>query len=337
MTEITNKDLILEWLQLIEHNKNRALGTVNKYHAYLNNLAEWLKAREKTLRQADKADLEEYTGIEAHKQGMAPRSRRPMIAAIRGFYAWAKGQWYVKDDPAATLSYPTTGIRLPKGMTLGNAEKLLMQPGLDDFRSVRDSAILGVFMGCGLRVGGLTSINQEDLVFHEIDGQEWLIIRVTEKGDKERFVPAPHETRLLIRAYLGHPELKHKDRTLEDGRRVLFVSTRNHSVPPHEYFGENTRLTEGTIHRMIVKRGTAAGIPRDQCHPHALRHLYGTELTESDVQQNKIQVLLGHSCAKSTAIYQHVAMRTLIKAMEQANPLAKIHTPVSDLADHLSR
>ena len=337
MTEITNNDLILEWLQLLEHNKNRALGTVNKYHAYLNNLAEWLKAREKTLRQADKADLEEYTGIEAHKQGMAPRSRRPVIAAIKGFYAWALTQWYVQDNPAATLSYPTAGLRLPKGMTLTNAEKLLMQPGLEEFKGVRDSAILAVFMGCGLRLGGVAALNQEDLVFHEIEGQEWLIIRVVEKGDRERYVPAPHETRLLVRAYLGHPELKLKNRTTEDGRQVLFVNTNNQHVPPHEYYGENTRLTDRNIGRMIEKHGQAAGIPRDQCHPHALRHLYGTELTESDIQQNKIQVLLGHASAKSTAIYQHVAMRTLIKAVEQANPLAKIHTPVTELAEHLSR
>ncbi|MCP3869700.1 MAG: tyrosine-type recombinase/integrase [Gammaproteobacteria bacterium] len=336
MSEITDKSMILEWLELMEHNQNRAIGTVNKYHAYLTRLSEFLKTRGKDLRKAEKEDLEQFTGIVAHQRGMLPRSRRPLVAAVRKFYFWAKEQWYVDANPAADLSYPTTGERLPNGMTLKNAGKLLLQPGLDDFKSVRDTAILSLFMGCGLRVGGLASLNQEDLIFTEIEDKEWMLVRVIEKGDRERLMPAPHEARLLLRAYLGHPDLKRLDRTLEDGRQVLFVSMHNNNVPPHEYHGKNTRLNERNIHRMIVKHGEAAGIPRDQCHPHALRHLYGTELTESDVQQRKIQVLLGHACMKSTARYQHVAMRSLATAVEEANPLSKLHTPVTDLAKQLT-
>lgn len=337
MSDITDKNLILEWLQLLEHNRNRAVGTVNKYHVYLLKLSEWLGERGKTLRQAEKSDLDEYVGIEAHRRGMAPRSRRPLVAAIRRFYLWAEEQWYVAENPAAKLDYPNAGDRLPKGMTLTNAQKMIMQPGLDDFLGVRDTAILMVLAGCGLRVGGLVALNQEDLIFTVDGGDEELYIRVIEKGDKERLVPAPDETRMILRAYLGHSDLNLRDRTIDDGRQVLFVSTKNHKVPAHEYYGEALRLSEWAIHDMMVKRGERAGIPRDQCHPHALRHLYGTELTESDVQQRKIQVLMGHRDIKSTASYQHVAMRSLAKAVKHANPLSKIHTPVTELVKQLSR
>lgn len=337
MDEITDKSIILEWLQLLEHNRNRTAGTVNKYCSYLTGLSDWLKSRGKDLRQAEKEDLEEYTGIEAHRRNIAPRSRRPMISGIKNFYAWALTQWYVKEDPAASLQQPSAGERLPKGMTLKNAETLIMQPGLAEFIDVRDTAILSVLMGCGLRVGGLVALNQEDLIFTEFEGDEWLVLRVVEKGDKERYVPVPQETRLLIRAYLGHADLEQLNRTTKNGRQVLFVSTRNRTVPAHEYYGEALRLSEWSVHDMIVKRGKRAGLPRDQCHPHALRHLYGTELTESDVQQHKIQVLMGHSSPKSTARYQHVATRSLIAAVKDANPLSKINTPVTALAKHLSK
>ncbi len=97
--------------------------------------------------QAIADDLTEYTGIEAHKRNIAPRSRRPMIAAIKGFYHWAESQWYVKGDPAKHIDYPSGGDRLPKGMPLKNGERLLMQPGLDEFIDIRDTAIIAVFMG----------------------------------------------------------------------------------------------------------------------------------------------------------------------------------------------
>lgn len=333
----TNESLILEWLEWFEHNQGRSAGSVNKYLAYLRNLASWLqKTRSKKLVDADKKDLEEYTGLEAHRSGMSPRSRRPLVAAIRGFYKWALDQWYVKENPAALLPYPTSGRRLPRPMSLENAEKLMMQPDLDEFIGVRDAAILSMFIGCGLRLSGMVALNESNLVFMNHEGQEWLLIRVVEKGNKERVIPAPHETRLLLRAYLGHPELSKIDRSLPDGDRVLWVSMANRSVPEHEYYGENRRLSHRSIGEMIEKYGDQAGIPRSECRPHALRHLYGTELTEDNVQQNKIQVLLGHSDPKSTGIYQHVAMRSLMKEVARSNPLAKMKTPVTELTKTLT-
>ncbi|MBA1333255.1 recombinase XerD, partial [Candidatus Endoriftia persephone str. Guaymas] len=168
-------------------------------------------------------------------------------------------------------------------------------------------------------------------------GMERLIIRVMEKGDHQRFVPAPHETRLLIRAYLGHEELARIDRMLPDGDQVLFVSTKDMKTPPHEYYGEARRISTRSVGEMVVKYGDQAGIPRDQCHPHALRHLYGTELTEDDVQLLKIQALMGHKDPKTTKDYVHVALRTLAKAVDQANPLSKMELPVTKLARHLSK
>lgn len=337
MAGSSDKELILEWLEWFEHNKGRAAGSVNKYMTYLQNLSAFLEQRGKTLPQASRRDLEEFTGIEAHKAGMSPRSRRPLVAAVRGFYKWAETQWYIKSNPAETLPYPSTGRRLPKPMTLRNAEKLIMQPDLDEFTGVRDAAIMSVFIGCGLRLSGLAKMNRSSLVFAPDDrGVEWLFVRVVEKGDRERFVPAPHETRLLVSAYLGHGYLRTIDRTLPDGDEILWASVNNRLVPEHEYAGENRRMAERSISDMIIKHGTAAGIPRSECHPHAMRHLYGTELTEDDVQQRKIQVLLGHSDMKSTQIYQHVAVRGLMKAVQKSNPLAKIHTPVTGLVEHIT-
>jgi len=332
------KQLILKWLEWKEHNEGRMPGTVNKYLRYLEDLMDWLE-KEKTIRLIDagRQELEEYTGIEAHRRGITPISRRPLVSAIKGFFAWALEKGLVFEDPAARLPYPRAGRRLPKGIELRNAERLMLAPDMDTFLGVRDAAILAVFIGCGLRLSGLVRLNQSDLIWVNDDGIERLVIRVREKGDKERFMPAPHETRLLLRAYLNHQELKPIDRKLPNGDQVLFISVNDRATPPHEYYGEARRISTRSVAEMIEKYGDQCGIPRNQCSPHKLRHLFGTELIESDVNMFKAQALMGHSDPKTTKDYIHVAMRSLAQEIDRANPLSKMDLPVTELARHLTR
>lgn len=332
-TAMSNDDPVVNFLQWKRHNQGRSEATVDKYAEYLQRFAEFLRTERggKSFFTAKKDDIEEFSGVFAHKQGISPRSRRPMVALLRGFFAWMQSVGLRADNPAATLSYPKAGNPLPRSMELKNAEKILMQPDLNTFIGVRDATMIAVLAGCGLRVSGLVSLNESSLIWTEHKGQEWLLIKVTEKGKKERIVPAPHEVRLLMRAYLGHSFLKEVDRTLPNGDKVLFINTINQSCPPHEMYGENRRLSRDYIKEIIWKYGKKAGVPKDQCHPHALRHLYGTELAEEDTDLLKIQSLMGHVDAKTTEVYVRLAMRKLSAQVDKANPLRKMNTPVSGM------
>ena len=332
--KLKTAEILERWTTYLRHNRGRSKGTVGKYRRYLEELDQWLDPSGGQLLDVSRQQLEAFTGQVLHSRGVAPRWR-PYIAAIRTFYQWARSNDLVMEDPSRHLVYPNTGRKLPKGMTLANAERLLLQPDLGTFKGVRDSAILHLFMGAGLRLAGLAALNEQDLLFTDWQDREHLVLRVIEKGDKERYIPVPHEARLMIRAYLGHPELAAINRELPDGNRVLFVSIGNHNVPQHEYCGENRRLGHWSIQDMLKTYADKAGIPRDQAHPHALRHLYGTELAEDDVHILKMQALMGHARAEDTKAYAHVALRSLAKAVATANPLAKINSPASDLARRL--
>ncbi|MCG7588166.1 tyrosine-type recombinase/integrase [Photobacterium sp. OFAV2-7] len=75
------------------------------------------------------------------------------------------------------------------------------------------------------------------------------------------------------------------------------------------------------------------GFPEDL--PHALRHLFGAELAESDASTLQIQALMGHVDLKTSAIYTHIAIRKMTSVLDSGNPLSKIQTPVSALLREL--
>lgn len=329
-------DLVLRYSEWLQHNRGRSGATAAKYEQALARLATYLAGRD--LLAASAEDLNRFTGIYAHTElKLSPRARRPLVSAIKGFYGWAAGVRLLRANPAAELDYPRVGRTLPRAMSLHSAEQLLMQPDMGTFVGVRDAALLGVMLGCGPRVSGVCGLNQEDLLWSRHEGRERLVIRLREKGGKERLVPAPAETSMLLHAYLGHEELERIDRSLGDGQRVLFVSVANRRVPPHEYYGEQRRLAPRSVFDRLRRYGEMAGIPLEQLHPHAMRHLFGTEMSESDVNLLIHQDLMGHANADSTKIYSQLAMKKKIAAIDQASPMSKIRSPVSGLIEQLER
>lgn len=320
------------WLQAYRGRSDR---TAEKYTRIVLRLATWCAAEGVELLRVDRAQLERFAGLELHRQGLSPRGRKPAVAALRGFFAWAMHAGRIASNPAKDLDYPKAGRRLPRALTLQSAERLMMAPDLSTFIGVRDAVLLALLIGCGLRVSGLVRLDQEDLVWIEIEGLERLLLRITEKGGHDRLLPVPDEARLLLRAYLGHPDLEGIDRSLPSGRRVLFVSTANNTVPRHDYHGEARRLSDHGVQRMMVGYGQALGLPRDQLHPHAARHLFGSELAEDDVGVLVSQALMGHVDPKSSQIYSHLAARKLARVVDKSGPLGKIKTPVSGLAREL--
>ncbi|WP_426056893.1 tyrosine-type recombinase/integrase [Janthinobacterium sp. PSPC2-1] len=337
MSEICSKvdPLIVKFVEWKTHNAGRSKRTAEAYTAALTRFSGFLGGRDLLLATVDDTNL--FGGLWLHKQGVNNVSRRPYIAAVREFYKWLRATKQIDSDPAAGLTYPQTGRKLPAMMTLTSAEAIMWAPDFSTFTGVRDSAILSLLLGCGLRRDGVAALNTSSLVQQDYKGDTRFTLHVIEKGNKERSMPVPREVDMVLRLYLEHEFLATVDRTLPDGDQVLFISTNNMMVPAHEYTGERRRLAPKAIWEIVRKHGKAAGIPAKQLHPHALRHLYGTELLESDVDLLVRQELMGHADPKSTAIYTHLAMRKKMAENDRSNPLAKIRTPVGDLISKLKK
>ena len=335
-------DLFLNFANWLEITKGRSAATSDMYVAYLVRLDDFLfnKCGGRSVLFAKASDLEFFCGVWAHQQGLSPRSRRPLIASVRGFYKWLYREDHIKYNPAKFLSYPKAGKPLPVVMGRNNAEALLKSCDLSTFVGVRDAAMLALLMATGLRISGLASLNQEQFTTTTDDeGNKIVLLRVLEKGKKERIIPVDEVAQLYLMIYLAHSELLalQGERLLKNGEHLLWVQIQQGVTPICDWVGEDRRLSAGAIGRMIVRRGLKLGIARKELHPHAIRHLFGTELAESDVPIQRIQLLMGHSDPKTTAIYIQLSGRKSAAVINAFSPLAKMVTPLHGVRDELKR
>ncbi|WP_290906334.1 tyrosine-type recombinase/integrase [Aquabacterium sp.] len=338
----TDQAAIDAWLEWLEGTRGRSKRTVEAYGMAVRRLHEYLQQEGVALLDVDAGQLELFSGLYLHKKGVVARSRIPYISALRGFFAFAQARRMVARNPAAKLSHPKTGMPLPRTISLANAERLMWAPDMGTFIGIRDAAMLALLIGCGPRVSGLVALNESSLRPIQVGNEARLAVVFREKGQKERMLPVPKEADMLLRVYLGHEELKAIDRDImvKDGQgthpdRVLFVSVRSTILRPDEHRGEKRRLTRKAVHDMVQRYGRRLGIPLEELHPHAFRHLFGTELTEDDVSLASTQDLMGHADPKSTSIYIRLAQRRKAKLIDQNAPLAKMRTPVSELLKRL--
>lgn len=325
-------DIAEKWLDYKLINESKSPRTVVKYRGYIIRLQVYLDEQNCDLVNASQEQLIQFTGMHLHKEGFKPRSRRVAIAAIKGFYTWCVQMKIARINPASELEYPKAGKKLPTTLSLSHAEKLIMQPDIKEFTGLRDATIMSLMMGGGFRVSGICALNESNLLWYQHEGKERLAIKVNEKGNKERIVPVPVESMLLLQAYIGHREMQYIDRWLDSGDRVLFVTTQNRTIPEYDYIGEKRRISPRTIDKFIKKYADGAGIPFTEAHAHAMRHLLGTELAEESASTLEIQAVLGHADPKTSEIYTSLAFRKLTQVIDKANPFQKLNSPISQLA-----
>lgn len=168
---------------------------------------------------------------------------------------------------------------------------------VDGPNRARDYAILMLFLNCGIRRAELVGLNRNDVYNDRI--------RVTGKGNKERFVYFGETTREALDSYL--PE---RNKIVLDDDRALFGSR------------DHRRLSVTAVHRLVKKHMLAAGLDPEQYSAHKLRHTAATLMVANGVDLRTVQEVLGHEHLNTTEIYTHIE-NTELKIAAEANPLSR--------------
>ena len=143
---------------------------------------------------------------------------------------------------------------------------------------VRDTAIVTLFLGTGMRISELVGINIDDLNFMSNE------VRIVRKGGNQDVLVFGSEVREALLNYM----LRRENMTAQPGHeKALFLSM------------QNKRMTVRAIEN-LVKKYAALAAPLKRISPHKLRSTYGTMLYRESGDIYLVADVLGQKDVNTT-------------------------------------
>ena len=297
---------IARWLGYLGAERRMSPKTLEAYQRDVGQFLDFLAGHlggAPTLRQLAKLSPADVRAFMAARRGdgLSSRSLMRVLAGARSFARFLERNGKGKVGALSAVRAPKVGKTLPKPLPIA-AAKRIADTGLrageerEPWIIARDTAVLGLLYGSGLRISEALSLKPKDLVAGDA-------ITVTGKGNKTRMVPVLPQVAKLITDYVALCPLDLPD----DG--ALFVGARGGPLSP--------RIVQLAMARL---RG-ALGLP-DTATPHALRHSFATHLLARGGDLRAIQELLGHASLSTTQIYTAVDSERLLEVYASAHPRA---------------
>jgi integrase/recombinase XerD len=271
--------------------------TVESYRRDLEHASAWLG---RPLSSAATEDLERYLA-DLRAAGLANSTVARRLAALRSFFRHQQLLGARADNPASSLPSPRRLRRLPRTLSASEAERLVEAARGTTPRDLRDSALVELLYGSGLRISEALGLERAAVRLDE------RLVRCVGKGGKERVVPVGRQAAEALRRYLarGRPHLDRRHRP------ELFLNARG---------GPLTRAGAFLILRRLAEK---AGLEPDRVHPHLLRHSFATHLLEGGADLRSVQEMLGHADLSTTELYTHVTDRRRRETYFSAHPHAR--------------
>ncbi len=228
-----------------------------------------------------------------------PRSQARIISGLKSFFNYLNFEDYRMDNPMDLLESPKIGRKLPDTLSLDEINQLIGAIDLSKPEGERNRAMLETLYGCGLRVSELINIKISDLFFEED------FIKVTGKGDKQRFVPISDFNKKYITIY--RKEIRVHQRIQKGFDDILFLNRRG------------KQLSRAMIFTIIKQLALKIDLGKN-ISPHTFRHSFATHLLQNGADLRAIQQMLGHESITTTEVYMHVDRSHLADVMNKYHP-----------------
>ncbi|MDN3664145.1 site-specific tyrosine recombinase XerD [Algibacter miyuki] len=228
-----------------------------------------------------------------------PRSQSRLISGLRSFFNYLVFEDYREDNPLELIEAPKIGQKLPDTLSEEEIDLLIQAIDLSKPEGERNRAMLETLYGCGLRVSELINLKLSDLFFEEG------FIKVTGKGDKQRFVPIIDLTKKYINIY--RTQIRNHMNIQAGFDDTLFLNRRG------------KQLTRAMIFTIIKQLAVKIDLKKS-ISPHTFRHSFATHLLKNNADLRSIQLMLGHESITTTEIYVHLDKSHLTKIVEQFHP-----------------
>ncbi len=268
------------------------IGDVEKLRLFLKN-----KGIDKTPVSLDRETLQLFI-YEVSKE-VSPRSQARIISGLKSFFNYLVFEEYRKDTPLDLIESPKIGRKLPDTLSTNEINSLIKAIDLSTPEGERNRAMLETLYGCGLRVSELIGLRISDLFFEED------FIKVTGKGDKQRFVPISDVNKKYITIYTK--EVRSHQKIQKGYEDILFLNRRG------------KQLTRAMLFTIIKQLAVKIDLSKN-ISPHTFRHSFATHLLENGADLRAIQQMLGHESITTTEVYMHLDRTHLAEVVNKFHP-----------------
>jgi len=227
------------------------------------------------------------------------RSQARIISGLKSFFSYLIFEDYRSDSPMELIEAPKIGRKLPDTLSVEDIDNLIAAVDLSTPEGERNRAILETLYSCGLRVSELVSLKISDLFFDEG------FVKITGKGNKQRFVPIAESTQRYIESYKN--SIRNHLNIAKGHEDTLFLNRRG------------KQLTRAMVFTIIKTLAVKINLQKN-ISPHTLRHSFATHLLENGADLRSIQMMLGHESITTTEVYVHLDRRHLTQIIHTFHP-----------------
>ena len=156
-------ELIQQYLDFLTIEKGLSENSLMSYSADLSQFVDFLEQNHITaLDELDATTILAWL-VDLSAKGLKPGSRARHLIAVRGLYKFLANEKLITRNPVNHIDIPKTGLALPKTMTITEVARLIDAPGTQTPRALRNTAMLEIMYGTGLRVSELIRIKLQDI------------------------------------------------------------------------------------------------------------------------------------------------------------------------------
>lgn len=251
-------------------------------------------------------DVYEFLMYAGNVRGNSSAAKARKLSALKAFFKYmVVKRKLLEVNPVIDIETPKKKKQLPKYLSLEESLSLLDSIKNDETskNTVRDYAIITLFLNCGMRLSELVGINLNDI------DKELRSMRVLGKGSKERVIYLNDACKQALVEYL---KIRLSDEKKHIKDPALFLSSRD------------KRISNKTVQWVVYKYLDAAGLEYKHYSTHKLRHTAATLMYQNgNVDVRVLKDILGHEQLNTTQIYTHVSDESMENAVNQ-NPLASV-------------
>jgi integrase/recombinase XerC len=297
------------WLAALTHERRVSPHTLRAYGDDVSRFLSFLRehqgaeADEAALAAVSVADIRAFVSRRRNEQ-LGPRGVHRALSAIRGFYRYLARERILDNPAPRAIRAPRLPRTLPRPLTARDADRTLQlaqqskqKDGADKWIAARNSALLTLLYGGGLRISEALSMKRKDAPL----GDSLVIVG---KGRKERIIPILPQVREAMDAYVAQRPAANKP------DEPLFLSRRGKPMSARE------------AQTLMQQLRSALGLS-ERATPHALRHSFASHLLDGGADLRSVQELLGHASLSTTQVYTQLETKRLMEVYTKAHPRSR--------------